>query len=104
MITTLDEAIAHSKEKAEELKQQAMCWKRLSEEKGLALPSDYVPCLECAKDHEQLVEWLTELKAISILYDEYKNFGGAFHYQVGRVLDGDYVLPSKESEAENETN
>ena len=41
---------------------------------------------------EQLKKWLEQLKAIRILLDEYKEFGGGFHYQVGRVFDGDYVL------------
>ena len=54
---TLDQAIDHCKEKARELKQQA--------------ETDYFPivedaekadCLECANEHEQLAEWLKELK------------------------------------------
>lgn len=53
MITTLEEAIAHAKEVAENWKSQLVnC---VSEEGSYK-------CLECAKDHEQLAEWLTELK------------------------------------------
>lgn len=54
MINNLDEAIKHCKEKAEE--------KRKDYERACAynLPSE--GCLECAKEHEQLAEWLTELK------------------------------------------
>lgn len=58
----LQEAIAHAKEKAKELNDTADNWKRLSDEKGLALPSDYEPCKECASEHEQLAAWLTELQ------------------------------------------
>ena len=56
---SIDEAIRHCKEKAEELKQQA--------------ETDYFPivedaekadCLDCAREHEQLAEWLTELKEL----------------------------------------
>lgn len=64
MINNLDEAIAHAEEKAKELNNTADNWKRLSDEKGLALPSDYEPCKACAKDHEQLAEMLTELKQL----------------------------------------
>lgn len=49
----LDEAIAHAKEVAENWKSQLVnC---VSEEGSYK-------CLECAKEHEQLAEWLTELK------------------------------------------
>lgn len=51
---TLDEAIKHCHEKAEE-------------ERTIAINSSYsdtyiADCLECAKDHEQLAKWLTELQ------------------------------------------
>ena len=51
---TLDEAIKHCEEKAEE--------KRKDYERAVALniPSD--GCFECAREHEQLAEWLKELK------------------------------------------
>lgn len=54
---TLEEAIKHCEEMAEELKQKA--------------ETDYYPiieeaekadCLECAEEHEQLAGWLKELK------------------------------------------
>ena len=49
----LDEAIAHAKEVSENWKSQLVnC---VSEEGSYK-------CLECAKEHEQLAEWLTELK------------------------------------------
>lgn len=62
MINDLTEAITHAKEKAKELNDTADNWKRLSDEKGLALPSDYEPCKECAAEHDQLATWLTELE------------------------------------------
>ena len=53
---TLDEAIKHCEEKAEE--------KQKDYERACAynLPSE--GCLECAEDHRQLAEWLKELKAL----------------------------------------
>lgn len=42
--------------------------------------------------NEKYKVWLEEIKATRLLYIEYKEHGGAFHYQVGRVFDGDYVL------------
>ena len=50
----LDEAIAHAKEVSENWKSQLVnC---VSEEGSYK-------CLECAKEHEQLAEWLTELES-----------------------------------------
>ena len=53
---TLDEAILHCEEKAKE-------------QRIIAINSSYsetyiADCLECAKEHEQLAEWLKELKAL----------------------------------------
>jgi len=65
---TLDEAISHAREKAEQLKDHASKWKHSSEE----CESQFVrekasekckECLECATEHEQLADWLEELKA-----------------------------------------
>ena len=53
---TLEEAIKHCEEKAEELRKKA----EFAEEEGNYRKED---CLECAKEHEQLAEWLKELKA-----------------------------------------
>lgn len=53
MIRTLEEAIEHAKEVAENWKSQLVnCVSEEGRNK----------CLECAKEHEQLAEWLTELK------------------------------------------
>ena len=69
MINNLDEAIKHCREKAEELRAEAdMYYKSLiySNDTGDS-------CLECAKEHEQLAEWLTELKAVRELVNRYYN-------------------------------
>ena len=55
-------------------------------------------CLERATEHEQLATYLEQLLAIQLLYKEYEGSGGGFHYQVGRVFDGDYVLDNEDSE------
>ena len=56
---TLDEAIKHCKEKARELSDKAYAeWgKTMTEEQAYE-------CNECAREHEQLAEWLTELKEL----------------------------------------
>ena len=59
MTFDIDEAIQHFKEKAEELRKDA---DYLDAPYGMDT-SARTDCLECAKEHEQLAEWLTELKA-----------------------------------------
>ena len=49
---TLDEAIKHARDKAKEQKYYA------SFERGKRIQS----CKKCAEEHEQLAEWLEELK------------------------------------------
>lgn len=52
---TLDEAIKHARDKAEENRKGATY--------NFPTLSDYYDmCLKCAEEHEQLVEWLEELK------------------------------------------
>ena len=61
---TLDEAIKHCEEKAEELRKKATY---INENPN---PTEFFAnsireaedCIECAKEHEQLAEWLKELK------------------------------------------
>jgi len=55
---TLDEAIKHCEEKAKEQKEKATAIARAKEPFY-----KYAECAECAKEHEQLAEWLKELKA-----------------------------------------
>lgn len=57
----LDGAIKHAEEKAEELKQKAGF--ETDNLRYMMSDSERLDCLECAKEHEQLAEWLKELKA-----------------------------------------
>lgn len=63
---TLEEAIAHCEEKAEELRQEAESWTQcnLIGEPRRRADKAMADCLECAREHEQLAEWLTELKKL----------------------------------------
>ena len=50
---TIDEAIAHAREVAENNRNEIKCY-----------PNEELEgCIECAEEHEQLAEWLEELKA-----------------------------------------
>ena len=101
MIDNLTEAIAHAKEKARELNNTADNWKWLSDEKGLDLPSDYEPCKKCASEHEQLAEWLEELKAVKDIVDHWNDENSSF---VSATIAFEKILDVfKESEATNET-
>lgn len=56
---TLDEAIKHCEEKANELRKDSDIYKNFwNSQKAQE------DCLECAKEHEQLAEWLKELKKL----------------------------------------
>ena len=57
---TLDEAIIHAREKAEELRKQYELYDHWDEEEEERANG----CLECAREHEQLAEWLTELRKL----------------------------------------
>lgn len=56
---TLEEAIKHAEEVASENKAEAT---KIAREKKPFL--EYARCKQCANDHEQLAEWLKELKAL----------------------------------------
>lgn len=61
---SIDEAIAHAREVAEEQrKDNGKC--EYKEEYGCKGCADYYskPCIECAEEHEQLAECLEELKS-----------------------------------------
>lgn len=60
MIDNLTEAIAHAKEKAKELREQAGF--DTDNERYRMSESEKADCIECASEHEQLAAWLTELK------------------------------------------
>lgn len=53
----LEKAIKHCEEKAKELKEEAHSYS--DDERYSGAEAD---CIECAKEYEQLAEWLTELK------------------------------------------
>lgn len=63
MIKSIDEAIQHCEEVAEEQKEKA---KRIGE---LIHDEMYDYCLERAADHRQLAEWLRELQAYRDIID-----------------------------------
>lgn len=61
---SIDEAIAHAREIAEEQrKDNGKC--EYKAEYGCKGCADYYskPCIECAEEHEQIAEWLEELKS-----------------------------------------
>ena len=56
---SIDEAIAHAREVASEQKRRSgICVQNNSE------CDKFSACLKCSKEHEQLAEWLEELKAL----------------------------------------
>ena len=55
---TLDEAIKHCEEVAEEKDKSVELYKAVKATEGLI-----TKCEDCAKEHRQLAEWLMELKA-----------------------------------------
>ena len=59
---TLDEAIKHCEEVAEEQERKAQCIGR--QFVGTAMANYQNGCFECAADHRQLAEWLRELKEL----------------------------------------
>ena len=62
---TIDEAIAHAREVAEKQKKDNDNCKYKSQY-GCNGCADYYskPCIECAEEHEQIAEWLEELKEL----------------------------------------
>lgn len=58
LINDLDDAIKHCEEEAKEQRWQAEVWEKNSDYQNTA--AEY---LACAKEHEQLAEWLKELKS-----------------------------------------
>lgn len=94
---TIDEAITHVREVAEkqrkdndncEYKSQYSC-------KGCA---DYYskPCIECAEEHEQIAEWLEELKANRIALEKANGYLEANHRLGYNKAIDDFVNSCKE--------
>lgn len=68
MTLDLDEAIRHADEVAEYNERQARLWDSGDKAiKGSGIK--HRRCLECAKEHRQLAEWLKELKESRIVLD-----------------------------------
>ena len=85
---TLDEAIKHCLERAEENDNCAdKCEAVYGEDNGII-----EACRECAADHRQLAEWLTELKELRRLVDLVAKYAGKSEDICERYLpsiDGD---------------
>lgn len=60
----LDEAINHCEEKAKEQRAKAVGYFN----GGYSSQIEGKSCLKCAEEHEQLAEWLTQLKRIQEAY------------------------------------
>lgn len=75
---TIDEAIKHAKEKAMEQRYYG------NFEKNRLM---YQNCMQCAKEHEQLAEWLEELKAYKEKEFDVLKQDGQLLYKNG-VIDG----------------
>lgn len=63
---TIDEAIKHCEEKAKELNKDADKAEGLYIKNGcVKTTKEYISeCIECAKEHEQLAEWLKDYKRL----------------------------------------
>jgi hypothetical protein len=111
MLNDLDEAIKHCEEKAKELREQPFKEKMDIE--------DVASCEECAEEHEQLAEWLKELKSFKegknsqwiptseILPEEYGSYLVMWRYKSGDYADRLFYeiteyYPPEEDEEEGE--
>lgn len=81
---TLDEEIAHQREVAEKIRTEHNC------------ECDYydidIDCVKCAEEHEQLAEWLEELKMLRELKEEHRKIGNieGFNKGYNKAID-DFV-------------
>lgn len=80
---TLDEAIKHAEEIAEEQECRGYCDRSvcviMDENNHNCDECEVVKCRECAKEHRQLAEWLKELKAHRSAWKKLKNDIVAYH-------------------------
>ena len=105
-MTSIDEAIAHARDVANEQKRRS----------GICIQNDsecdkFSDCLKCAEEHEQLAEWLEELKFLKQwkqdVMDEFCKYDcnsveEAWHYGYNNAID-DFVkfantMPTVEAE------
>ena len=103
---SIDEAIAHARDVANEQKRRS----------GICIQNDsecdkFSDCLKCAEEHEQLAEWLEELKFLKQwkqdVMDEFCKYDcnsveEAWHYGYNKAID-DFVkfantMPTVEAE------
>ena len=103
---SLDEAIQHAREVAEIQRNND----KLNKTLGKSSPYYNTDCIKCAEEHEQLVEWLEELKALreknetlKALYEDARKEGnGLLKHERNKAID-DFVrfantMPTVESE------
>ena len=62
---SIDEAITHAREVAERNRKQ---WKNCPAKRDTR---EHLTCEECAEEHEQLAEWLEELKELRKIKEDY---------------------------------
>ena len=75
MIKTLDEAIPHYHQQAESQKKMAEYYNRTKQsERDKYRKGMCSHCLECAKEYEQLVEWLKQFAEIKQIVDEWARY------------------------------
>lgn len=76
---TLEEAIIHAEEVADEKMHEAESWemssKHWGDDKNSAL-DNADQCMECAEEHRQLAEWLKELKTVHAVIDDMEDHMG----------------------------
>lgn len=69
----LDEAIKHCEDKAKELRKEKHIMAVIGREQ------EWADCLQCAEEHEQLAEWLTDYKRLKTLAGEWKQDINGWH-------------------------
>lgn len=104
----IDEAIAHEREVAENNRNEIKCY-----------PNEELEgCIECAEEHEQLAEWLEELKAFqenkwTDIYikrgynkasDDFAEMARKIKYQDNALtdIDLDYIVEQLKAGGEND--
>ena len=59
---TLDEIINHARDKVQENRKKEKNYREYSKEDGDIWGENITDCIKCAEEHEQLADWLEELK------------------------------------------
>ena len=84
---TIDEAIAHAREVANEQKRRSgICVQNNSE------CDKFSACLKCSEEHEQLAEWLEELKDLRELKDTITSNAEVLEMQGYNKAIDDFVI------------